>query len=94
MAAIGLTLLGLGGLAIDMAGDRIVRAFWGLRKTLDRRTTVIRRHDANGLHLVDARGTRLWVTRHVVHFDRLFSECRLRTDVLAPPAGGPPSAGR
>ncbi len=83
MAASGLLLLGLGGLSIDIAGERIVRSFWGLHKTLDRRTTVIRKHASNGLHLIDARGTRLWVTKHVASFDRLFAECRLRTDVLA-----------
>jgi hypothetical protein len=83
MAAIGLMFLGLGGLSIDMAGDRIVRSFWGLRKTLDRRSTVIRKHASNGLHLIDSRGTWLWVTKHVANFDRLLTECRLRTDVLA-----------
>lgn len=83
MAVIGLSFLGLGGLSIDMTGDRIVRSFWGLRTTLDSRTSVIRQHASNGLHLVDARGTRLWVTKHVVNFDRLFAECRLRTDVRA-----------
>lgn len=83
MAVIGLSFLGLGGLAIDMTGDWIVRSFWGLRKTLDRRTTVIRKHVSNGLHLIDTRGTRLWVTKHVANFDRLRAECQLRTDVLA-----------
>lgn len=94
MGCIGLMLLGFGGLSIDMAGDRIVRSWWGLRKTLHRRTTVIRKHAPNGLHLVDDRGTRLWVTTQVVNFQRLFAECRLRTDVLAPPANAPPSTGR
>ena len=88
MALIAVMLLGLGGLSVVMTGDRIVRSFWGLRKTLDRRTTVIRKHASNGLHLVDARGTRLWVTKYVAHFDRLRAECRLRTDVLAAPAAG------
>jgi hypothetical protein len=88
MALTAVMLLGLGGLSVIMTGDGIVRSFWGLRKTLDRRTTVIRKHASNGLHLIDARGTRLWVTKYVANFDRLRAECRLRTDVLAAPATG------
>jgi len=88
MALIAAMLLGLGGLSVVMTGDRIVRSFWGLRKTLDRRTTVIRKHVSNGLHLIDTRGTRLWVTKYVANFDRLRAECQLRTDVLAVPATG------
>lgn len=94
MAVIGLSLLGLGGLSIDMSGDRIVRCFWGLRKTLDRRTTVIRRHASNGLHVVDAGGTRLWIPTQVVNFDRLRAECRLRTDVLVATDAGDVAPGR
>lgn len=83
MAGAGLLLVGLGGYTIDLAGDRIVRSLWGLRKPLDRTTTTIRKHDPNGLHLVDGHGVRLWVTKHIMNYDRLLAECQLRTDVLS-----------
>lgn len=83
MAGVGLLLVGLGGYTVDLAGERIVRSLWGLRKPLDRTTTTIRKYEPNGLHIVDGQGARLWITKHIMNYDRLLAECQLRTDVLS-----------
>src|SRR5690606_2983028 len=49
----GLFFLAFGGIRITVEGPEIIRSFWGLRKVLDRRTTVIRKREFHAYKLID-----------------------------------------